>query len=495
MFAIEVLTVSASLSKSISLAMESLNGLQQEFHFAFPPTDLLIQAEVMQRERYTTTEIFDWLSKYRDNAKGHRPYLILVVDGFLSSPKLHNIFGSHKAAEGLATFTTHKSGQFVHDQVRYFRYYLVRYALSFVAPAMKNHLEPKACFFDKKMTKGDLKLSVDSGGICDACRSLLTNVWTPIIKRAIEDMGRLIAEEYPYGLVMKGGGVKGLAFAGAMRELENHFTFDVFAGTSAGSIASLLFAAKYSPRELQDELESIDFRIFKDASALKGVINLIRRRGFYPGDRLTEWMGERLKTKLGASAEVRMMDLPSRAVIYASSPKLGLITFDSVGERKESLASFAARCSSSLPYYFAPKTVDGESVYDGGLRENFPFEKFLQRNATKPTFGLYLISPSSRSRWVLSDIIDAMVNGDDPNTIRKYSDKIVAIDPSPIRTADFDLTAEDKQLLISAGRSAAQRFLLNRNVDGGPTAESVLALEAETSTLRAKVARRRKRRL
>jgi len=495
MFAIEILTVSPKLHKPLSLAMESLNGLQREFHIAFPPSDLLAQAEVMQRERYSTREIFAWLRDYRLGAKGQRPFLILVVDGFLESPNLSNIFGSHEAADGLATFTTHNSGRFVHDQVRYIRYYLVRYSLSFLAPLIRSHAEARACFFDRKMSKKDLALSVESGGICDECRKHLTPIWSPSIKRAIEDMAKLIAGDYPHALVMKGGGVKGLAFAGAMLELEVHFTFDVFSGTSAGSIAALLFAAKYSPKELEVELSALDFRAFKDASWPKALINFIRKRGLYPGDALTQWISTRLKNKLATTADVRMADLPARAIIYASSPALGILTFDSNGERRETLAAFAARCSASIPYYFMRQTVDGQSVYDGGLRENFPFEKFLAANVGKPTIGLFLTTPTKSSRFVVADLINVAASGDDPNTIRTHADKIVAIDPRPIKATDFDLSDDDKQLLLSAGRSAAQRFLLNRKVEGGPSEFQVQQSEVRTEQLRAKVAKQRRRRL
>lgn len=495
MFAIEVLTVSSELHKPISLAMHSLNGLQNEFHFGFPPPELLNEAQVLERANYHTVDLFAWMRKYRAKARGHRPYLILIVDGPLSSPRLRNLFGSHEANEGLATFTTDNSSHFVHDVVRYIRYYLVRYALSFLAPDIRSHDEARACFFDRKMAKNDLKLSLDTGGLCDGCRSLLADTWSPPIKRAIEDMGQFIAGDYPHALVMKGGGVKGLAFAGAMMELENYFTFDVFAGSSAGSIAAVLFAANYSPTELRNELKELDFRSFKDASWIKAFVNFLRKRGLYSGDTLTEWIGQRLKTKLRSTAEIRMKDLPSRAVVYASSPKLGVLTFDTHGERRETLAAFAARCSASIPYFFVRQSVEGENVYDGGLRELFPFERFVQENNGKPTIGLYLTSPSRRSRFVIADIIEGMTNADDPNTIRKHSDKIVPINPTPIRTTDFDLDDREKELLILAGRCAAQRFLLHKGIEGGPSGDSVLAIEKQTEALRIEVARKRNRRL
>lgn len=495
MFAIEVLTVSPELHKPITLAMEALNGLQNEFQFAFPSDDLIAKWEVEQTERYSAKRIFVQLSEYRQEAKGHRPFLVLIVDGFLTGDGLTNIFGSHDAENGVATFTVHDSGRFVHDQVRFIRYYLVRYSLSFLAPKIKSHVVTRSCFFDKKISKMDLKLSMESGDLCPDCRTQLAPIWTPPIKRAIEAMAKFIAGDYPHALVMKGGGVKGLAFAGAMLVLEDYFTFDVFAGTSAGSIAALLFAAKYTPRELQDELANLDFRKFKDASLLKRVINLISKRGLFPGDALTKWIGDRLKNKLQFAAEVRMKDLPFRAIVYASSPALGILIFDSARDRREALAAFAARCSASIPYYFTRQSVDGHSVYDGGLRENFPFEAFLNQNKGKPTVGLYLTAPAKSSGFVVADLINVAASGDDPNTIRTHADKIVPIDPSPIKTTDFNLSADDKRLLISAGQSAARRFLLTRKVEGAPSESDVLESEAVTRELRILVAKQRRRRL
>lgn len=439
----------------------------------------------MQREQYRTTELFQFLRDYRKKARGNRRYLILVVDGPLSSPSLTNLFGSHKAKEGLAVFTTYDSGRFVYDLIRYVRYYLLRYAMSFLAPSIKTHDEAKGCFFDKKMYKPDIRLSLLTGGICDSCRTELARYWTHEIKRAIEDMARYVAEDFPHALVMKGGGVKGLAFAGAVLELGNHFTFDTFAGTSAGAIAALLFAAGYSPSELQNELAGLDFASFRDSGFLGGLFNLLTKRGFYPGETLTQWVADRLATKLNSRVDIRMRDLPSRAVVYACSPRIDLLTFDTAGERRDTLAAFAARCSASIPYYFVPPHVDGYRAYDGGLRENFPLDRFLQSNAGKPTLALYLIPPRRRRRWVLADIYDVMTTGDEPSVTRDHADKIISIDPAPIRTTDFDLTDEDKQLLIAAGRAAALRFLFAQHK--GPSEGDVSTAEEEAVRIRAQV--------
>src|SRR5262249_43552893 len=78
-------------------------------------------------------------------------------------------------------------------------------------------------------------------------------------------------------LVLKGGGVKGLAFAGALLELECFFKFDTFVGTSAGAIASVLLAAGYSAHELQQLLESLDFKSLLSRNKLFALRNLLTR--------------------------------------------------------------------------------------------------------------------------------------------------------------------------------------------------------------------------
>ncbi|MBK9765156.1 MAG: patatin-like phospholipase family protein [Flavobacteriales bacterium] len=96
--------------------------------------------------------------------------------------------------------------------------------------------------------------------------------------------------------------MKGLAFAGALLELEQHFSFDTFAGTSAGAIAAVLLGAGYNPQELVTALSNKDFRDFRDASSLRALVNFIIKRGLYPGDAIQAWINELLQKKLPQSS-------------------------------------------------------------------------------------------------------------------------------------------------------------------------------------------------
>ena len=151
---------------------------------------------------------------------------------------------------------------------------------------------------------------------------------------------------------MKGGGVKGLAFAGALLELEKYFWFDRHVGISAGAIAAVLLAATYAPSELRDLLLQKDFRDFMDAPFWKVPINLALRQGCYPGEVFQDRISDLLTKKIPKIAEIPMAALQG-ALIYASRRGTGTIPFRSTGERKEVVAAFAVRCSMSIPFFFS----------------------------------------------------------------------------------------------------------------------------------------------
>lgn len=100
-------------------------------------------------------------------------------------------------------------------------------------------------------------------------------------------------------IVFEGGGVKGLAYIGALKALEdvelypNHIKR--FAGASAGSLTATLACLGYSAKELQDlffEINLLD--LVQDARFGKlGVLrNMMSQFGFHPGLKMLNFLGE-----------------------------------------------------------------------------------------------------------------------------------------------------------------------------------------------------------
>ena len=249
-----------------------------------------------------------------------------------------------------------------------------------------------------------------------------------------------VDERHRADAVFEGGGVKGIAFAGAIAAAERDADVKEWvnlAGTSAGSIVSALLVAGYDSAGLKKILADAKYPRFADCGFggkwVGGVYNAVfRRRGLAPGSYFKEWLSEQLAAsplarELGKSeltfADVRRRDLPPRSELpeitdaqYARATyRLHVITSDVTSGRMAILPDDlpryedehgtpldkdtfpivdAVRMSMSYPFLFAPVTLyqGGKPYYmvDGGLLSNFSIWMFDSPNPKRPTWGFRL---------------------------------------------------------------------------------------------------------
>lgn len=187
-------------------------------------------------------------------------------------------------------------------------------------------------------------------------------------------------------LIFEGGGVKGIAYVGAMRVLEQHGALDHIVrvgGTSAGAINALIYALGYSILEQKELLFSTDFKEFMDDSF--GVIRDIRRLakhfGWHKGDFFSTWIGDLVGNKLGNKkatfADLANAGYPDLYVIGTNLATGYAEVFSKERHGDMPLAS-AVRISMSIPLFFeAVRYGDREDVYvDGGVILNYPIKLF-----------------------------------------------------------------------------------------------------------------------
>jgi NTE family protein len=240
--------------------------------------------------------------------------------------------------------------------------------------------------------------------------------------------------------VFEGGGVKGIAFAGAIAAAEQDAGVQEWvnlAGTSAGAIVSALLAVGYDAAGLQTILGGAEYRRFADCGPggmwVGGLINArIRLRGMAPGNYFKKWMHEQLAAsplarELGKMdltfADVKRRDLPPRSELPDVSDekyeraiyRLHVIASDVTSGRMvllpDDLPSYedddgrpldkdsfpivdAVRMSMSYPFLFNPVRLRRAGlpyyVVDGGLLSNFPIWLFDSPHPKRPTWGFRL---------------------------------------------------------------------------------------------------------
>lgn len=267
-------------------------------------------------------------------------------------------------------------------------------------------------------------------------------------------------------LIMKGGGVKGLALVGAILELEKYYHFTCYVGTSAGAIAAGLLAAGCTPSELEKILRTTKFRRFNDGGLLGRWKNLLFHQFLHPGNEFERWLEQNVaeahKRRTGNIKLPKLSQLERWLTVYAAQEDEGAVVFDSTNSNRDSTLTHAIRCSMSIPIFFRPALHNDRPAFDGGLFSNFPAKRWTTDNPGHDFIGVYLGAeayPRVRSRWILSQIINTVVQSDDDSFIDANKPKIVVIDPTPVETTDFNISQAEAEFLILEGKAAALEHL------------------------------------
>ena len=197
------------------------------------------------------------------------------------------------------------------------------------------------------------------------------------------------AERPRIGLVLSGGGARGLAHVGVLKVLEReHIPVDVIAGTSMGAIIGGLYAGGMSATEIEAALLAVKWdAVFAPRVDRQQLSQRRKEEDFEISPVLEIGMHDgELRAPLGALSgrglegllrrytlpvrEVREFDrlpIPFRAV--ATDMETGQPVILSHGD-----LAIALRSSMSVPGVFAPTEVDGRILGDGGLVDNVPLD-------------------------------------------------------------------------------------------------------------------------
>ena len=209
----------------------------------------------------------------------------------------------------------------------------------------------------------------------------------------------LIAQNESFSnLVFEGAGMRGLAYAGAVQELEDRNIIgkvEKVAGTSAGAITALLVSLGYSAEELESIISNTDFEKFNDGEYIfvGGISRTNKNFGWYKGDEFIDWLEKLIYTKT-ENSDITFSEL------YEQGFKDLYVTATCINQQKLVFLSRlsyphmkvkdAVRISMSIPLYFEAAFVDEHgSVFkeqndaysldimvDGGIIGNYPIHVF-----------------------------------------------------------------------------------------------------------------------
>lgn len=251
------------------------------------------------------------------------------------------------------------------------------------------------------------------------------------------------------GLVLGGGGARGAAHIGVLKELERlRIPIDAIAGTSMGAIVGGLYASGMSAKDLEELVSSLDwadaltdkpsrkdlsFRRKQDDSefpidfelGVRGT-DFVLPKGVIQGQKLDLLLRE-LTLRSSNVSDFDKLPIPFRVV--ASDIERGEAYVMASGD-----LALSIRASMSVPGAFAPVRIDGRMLVDGGIVGNLPVDVMQQMGvdiiiAVDVEFPLYGAEELESALTISEQVLTILIRKETLRQIDRLAEQDVMIRP------------------------------------------------------------------
>ena len=310
-------------------------------------------------------------------------------------------------------------------------------------------------------------------------------------------------------LVFKGGGVRGIAYMGALEVLDEYRIVDNIervAGTSAGAIGATLLSFRLSIPETKELFNSLNFskipqsvtkpRRFKVPrfAEEESYRRFITKYGWYSSEYLYQWLESIVADQCDGDGRATFANFQDRGfrdlyIIAANISRQRPEIFSTTHTPDVAVAD-AVRMSMSIPIFFESLRFDGKSFgdgdyyVDGGLFDNFPMHIFdnpdfsgrtwsFRDGINWETLGLFLYPdrylhpsdpeiPSNVWEYLMLAFRNLYQSYEltyyETSTVDQH--RTIEISDRGIATTDFDISLEGEKynLLYESGKAAVRNF-------------------------------------
>lgn len=269
-----------------------------------------------------------------------------------------------------------------------------------------------------------------------------------------------------YTCLFGGGAIRGLAYVGAIRALEElGIEYDIVGGSSVGSIFAALVACGYKSYELENLFIKVNFELFKDIH-----LGLAKNFALSKGGIFVDWLNELISRKAEniKKKNLNFEDLQKELVIITTNLKTFSTQEFSKNQTPEFEIAKAIRISSSMPGLMPPYDYNGASLVDGDLQKASPMWKLsdtvnnsesrILEFRLEGSYGEEKNTPISYLNTIYSCITDVATGF--VTEIYGQNDRYdcIRINTGDIFFADLNLDKESRRKLINAGYEQTMQY-------------------------------------
>lgn len=279
-------------------------------------------------------------------------------------------------------------------------------------------------------------------------------------------------DDLKVGLVLSGGGAKGLAHIGALKIIEESgVRIDYIGGTSMGAIIGALYASGYSAHQLDSIFNETNFRTLIQDEIPRRAKSFNEKKESEKYAVTLPFDNFKLELPSGLSKGQNLYNLLAKLTNHVSEvtnfdelpiPFFCIATNVETGKEvilDEGYLPLAVVASGALPSLFNPVIIDDTVLIDGGVVNNYPIDEVRAKGMDR-IIGVD-VQDSLKSREELQSAFRILMQINNYRTINDMVEKRkkteVYIHPD-IR--DFSVVSFDEgEKIIKSGEDSAANFL------------------------------------
>lgn len=269
-------------------------------------------------------------------------------------------------------------------------------------------------------------------------------------------------------LVISGGGLKGLSGLGSLKcLLDNNITstFDTLAGSSVGAVICFLYNIGYSPQNMYDVLEQIDFTqlikyiepenllldpcfgISSPEPIINSLYKFMKHKNINKSITFSQLYGM-TKTNLIITGTC-LNDITIKYFSHSTTPDMQILK--------------AIRITISIPFIFRPYQYDNKLWVDGGVMNNFPIDLF--NNQLDDVIGIYMddvydtIDEIDEIQDYFIRVFRCVFRGLNYNKIELFKKYFVHIKTLGNHATNWGITRQEKKMLFDEGYKQTTTYI------------------------------------
>ena len=277
-----------------------------------------------------------------------------------------------------------------------------------------------------------------------------------------------------YTLLLGGGAVRGVAYCGAYKAIEEfNIKFDTIAGSSVGALVAGLIAIGYSSNEIQDIMMSVTYELFKDIQLAIGPQLALSK-----GEVFLDWIRELLEKKFYGE---KYSKTKNKAVTFKDLDKnLVIITTDlsnfkcqefSKAKTPDFEVATAIRISCGMPGLMKPIEYNNTVLVDGDLQKSAPMwslTETLQPNDER-TMEIRLEGDFHGNDHNIIEYLNAIYSYATSTGTNFLSElygqrddyDYIILDTGDLNIVDFNLSSEKRHALIESAYNQTVKYFKN----------------------------------